>query len=201
MNLTFGSFISALSTTDDFIHCFSICRPRVVFVDHQLRERANSALMKISGLENSEIIILGHSELSGISSVCILCNKLRNSRVIQLQYPKDFSSDNKLPVFNLTQDDNRKHTAVVCFSSGTSSKPKGVELSHFNLIASLVGIRASDPVFYNRTTEECFFPLCATYIVTFHSKSSISFEILLSLFLQDSTQLPSCQHGSVRTSC
>ena len=142
---------------------------------------------EISGLENSEIVILGHLELSDISSVCIFRSQIRNSWIIRLQYRKDFSSDNKLPVFNLIQDDNCKHTAIVCFNSGTSGKPKGVELSHFNLIASLLGIRASDPVFYNSDNRGVFLP------PLYHISGSFSFKIypflwnLLTLFCR--TQL------------
>jgi 4-coumarate--CoA ligase len=52
----------------------------------------------------------------------------------------------------------------VCFSSGTSGKPKGVELTHFGLIASLAGIRSSDPSFYNAENRGVFFaPLCHIY--------------------------------------
>lgn len=52
----------------------------------------------------------------------------------------------------------------MCFSSGTSGKPKGVELTHFGLIASLAGIRSSDPSFYNAENRCVFFaPLCHIY--------------------------------------
>ena len=69
-----------------------------------------------------------------------------------------------LPVFDLSNLDGREHTAVVCFSSGTSGNTKAVELSHHNLISSLGGIRSSDPMFYNSESREVFFaPLCHIY--------------------------------------
>jgi long-subunit acyl-CoA synthetase (AMP-forming) len=60
-----------------------------------------------------------------------------------------FANYSELPVFDLSQNDERDITAFVYFSSGTSGKPKGVELTHYNLIASLAGIRSTDPSFYN----------------------------------------------------
>ncbi|KAM0277422.1 hypothetical protein ACHAQH_005784 [Verticillium albo-atrum] len=46
----------------------------------------------------------------------------------------------------------------MCFSSGTSGKPKGVILSHHNLIAQLVIVRATNPSTYNFRIREPFFP-------------------------------------------
>jgi len=51
--------INALSTKADFEHYFEICRPKLVVVDADLFNTAKAALMKISGLEAPEIIILG----------------------------------------------------------------------------------------------------------------------------------------------
>lgn len=69
-----------------------------------------------------------------------------------------------MPIFDLSADDNRNHTAAICFSSGTSGKPKGVELTHFNLLSSIAGIRWSDPVFYSSENRAAFFaPLCHIY--------------------------------------
>jgi len=107
-----------------------------------------------------------------------------------LQYPKDFESKDKHPVFDLSKGDNREHTAVVCFSSGTLGKPKGVELTHYNLIASLAGIRSSDPSFYNSENRGVFFaPLCHIY-----GKPPLFSGLRLRIDqipLQDSTQLVS----------
>ena len=46
----------------------------------------------------------------------------------------------------------------MCFSSGTSGKPKGVVLSHHNLIAYLLGVRSTNPFVHNCRTKEVFFP-------------------------------------------
>ena len=74
------------------------------------------------------------------------------------------SESAELPIFDLSERDNREFTAVVCFSSGTSGKPKAVELTHCNLIASLAGIRSTDPTFYHSGIRGVFFaPLCHIY--------------------------------------
>jgi acyl-coenzyme A synthetase/AMP-(fatty) acid ligase len=58
----------------------------------------------------------------------------------------------------LTGKDNSKVPAAICFSSGTSGKPKGVILSHYNLIAYLLAGRASTPFLNSSRSREVFFP-------------------------------------------
>lgn len=62
------------------------------------------------------------------------------------------------PPFDLTGKDNLKVPAAICFSSGTSGRPKAVVLSHHNLIAYLFGGRASSPFLNSSRTKEVFFP-------------------------------------------
>jgi 4-coumarate--CoA ligase len=74
-------------------------------------------------------------------------------------YPRDFVSyTESMAPFNLSETDNRKVPAGMCYSSGTSGKPKGVMLSHYNLIAYLLTIRASNPLTHNAHMREPFFP-------------------------------------------
>ena len=51
--------INALSTTQDFVHYFSICRPKFVFVDEGLWDVANAALHENHGLKSTQVIVLG----------------------------------------------------------------------------------------------------------------------------------------------
>ncbi|CAO2648201.1 Nn.00g074680.m01.CDS01 [Neocucurbitaria sp. VM-36] len=135
-----------LSTADDFVHYFTICKPKLVAIDPNLYETIAKALAKISSLRRIPVISLSgfHSELE--------------------TFPQNFNCQRRLPAFDLSASDNREHTAAICFSSGTSGKPKGVELSHHNLIASLAGIRYTDPAFYNSRGRGVFFaPLCHIY--------------------------------------
>jgi 4-coumarate--CoA ligase len=60
--------------------------------------------------------------------------------------------------FDLSQQDNRKVPACMCFSSGTSGKPKGVVLSHYSLIAYCLSLRATSPTTYHSGIREVWFP-------------------------------------------
>jgi len=51
-----------LSTTQDFVHYFSICRPKFVFVDKGLWDVANAALYEIQGLKATQVIVLGEGK-------------------------------------------------------------------------------------------------------------------------------------------
>lgn len=46
----------------------------------------------------------------------------------------------------------------MCFSSGTSGNPKGVQLSHHNIIAQLLTLRATNPFAHSIRMREAFFP-------------------------------------------
>jgi hypothetical protein len=54
-----GRLMNVLSTTQDFVHYFSICRPKFVFVDASLWDVANAALYEIHGLEATQVTVLG----------------------------------------------------------------------------------------------------------------------------------------------
>ncbi len=79
------------------------------------------------------------------------------------------SSDEMVPVYDLASEglDSRKTTAVVCFSSGTTGKVKGVRLSHYNLISNTLQMRCSLPALANSSAREVFFPpYCHIYGMT-----------------------------------
>lgn len=56
------------------------------------------------------------------------------------------SSAPDLPVFKLRPGENRQRLAFLSFSSGTTGKPKGVMISHFNVIANTL----QNAAFYGR---------------------------------------------------
>ncbi|OIW22662.1 luciferin 4-monooxygenase [Coniochaeta ligniaria NRRL 30616] len=61
------------------------------------------------------------------------------------------------PPLDLSQGDNRRFPAVICFSSGTSGLPKAAVISHHNLIAYLLVARATDPTMANSEQREVFY--------------------------------------------
>ncbi|KAI1843565.1 hypothetical protein JX266_010198 [Neoarthrinium moseri] len=77
-----------------------------------------------------------------------------------MKFPVDFESKEAvgIPPYDLSSVDNRTIPAAMVFSSGTSGKPKGVVLSHHNLIAHLLTVRTTNPFVYNAQVREVFYP-------------------------------------------
>ncbi|KIX97748.1 uncharacterized protein Z520_06526 [Fonsecaea multimorphosa CBS 102226] len=84
-------------------------------------------------------------------------------------FPDDIAGrtrDEVAAVYSLTSDrlSARTTAAVVCFSSGTTGKVKGVQLSHYNLISNVLQMRCSLPSLANSSQREVFFaPYCHIY--------------------------------------
>ncbi|KAK2775857.1 phenylacetyl- ligase [Colletotrichum kahawae] len=97
-----------------------------------------------------------HSHAARDASTLISRFGLREGDVFSLDFRS--SKENPVPTFNLSTRDNRKVPAGMCFSSGTSGKPKGVVFSHHNLIAYLLTLRATNPFTHNAYMREAFFP-------------------------------------------
>ncbi|KAF2025801.1 acyl-CoA synthetases/AMP-acid ligases II [Setomelanomma holmii] len=141
-----------LSTTDDFIHFLNVCEPKLVAIDPSLHESIKKALAQLSSSRPISVLSILGSDSCVPNVRRLLPNHICRCSLCVL------------PIFDLSTSDNREQTAAICFSSGTSGKPKGVELSHHNLISSLAGIRSSDPAFYNSQGRCVFFaPLCHIY--------------------------------------
>lgn len=77
-----------------------------------------------------------------------------------LQWTRDFFSSGTAPVYDLTGVDSSKVPAVICFSSGTSGKPKATQLTHYGLIAHILVIRASEHAMFNADQREVFYAPC-----------------------------------------
>jgi 4-coumarate--CoA ligase len=76
------------------------------------------------------------------------------------KFPQDIITSHTTPLapYDLSNRNNTKIPAGMVFSSGTSGKPKAVVLTHHNLIAHLLTIRATNPFTHNGHMKEVFFP-------------------------------------------
>lgn len=74
------------------------------------------------------------------------------------QFPRDFmAAKNTQPPVDLSAQDNTNFVAGICLSSGTSGKPKAVLLSHHNILAYILGSRASIPELVSLREREVFY--------------------------------------------
>lgn len=137
-----------MSTEYEVAHCLDISQPAVLAGDTTTWPTLFEAA-KRQGLSNPQTISLHGAQSPSKRDVSL--ESILNQRI-------------SLPAFDLSQRDNKEHTAVVCFSSGTSGKAKGVELSHHNLIASMLGLRATEAAYWGANIRGVFFaPLCHIY--------------------------------------
>lgn len=78
-------------------------------------------------------------------------------------FPEDVigkSNEQTIPPYSLegSSKSAKEAVAVICFSSGTTGKMKGVQLTHYNLVSNLLQYRTSIPYMANATSSEVFFP-------------------------------------------
>jgi len=83
--------MNALSTAEEFVHFFAICRPKLLVVEFSLLESANEALSRTSGLASTKFVILGRSPSTELAQVCILPSHKSSHHV-------EFNCDISFPV-------------------------------------------------------------------------------------------------------
>ncbi|KAF9735111.1 phenylacetyl- ligase [Paraphaeosphaeria minitans] len=140
--------VNPLSTEYEIAHFLEVSQPKVLAADADTWPALFGAAKRqnMTGLQTISL----HGAQSPFDKNCPLHSL--------------FTQKASLPAFDLSQRDSREHTAVVCFSSGTSGKAKGVELSHYNLVASMLVIRATEPNYWSAGIRGVFFaPLCHIY--------------------------------------
>lgn len=93
----------------------------------------------------------------GIAPTVIAIGEEIGGRTVSYPHSFDQSTDAMKP-FDLTGRDNRLQPAAICFSSGTSGSPKGVVMSHHNLLAQVLGLRSTNPFLHCSRVREVFFP-------------------------------------------
>ncbi|ORY09232.1 acyl-CoA synthetases/AMP-acid ligases II [Clohesyomyces aquaticus] len=143
--------VNPLSTEYEISHCLDISKPKVVAGDTETSLKISAAVKK--------------DAYNGIFAVSINDSQFELEKVVSLS--ELFDHKESLPPFDLSNRDSREHTAVVCFSSGTSGKAKGVELSHYNLVATMLTLRSTTPEYWSGSIRGVFFaPLCHIYGLT-----------------------------------
>ena len=144
------SAINPLTTKYELPHYFGVSAPTVIAVDSELVSNVEFALEQMKPTRVPKIVVLSKPE-----------NPARAARHNSFpQFPEDAVAETTKTIapYNLEGRDNRTVPAAMCFSSGTSGKPKGVLLSHYAIIAYLLTCRATNPFLYNAHIREVFFP-------------------------------------------
>ncbi|KAI1630501.1 acyl-CoA synthetases/AMP-acid ligases II [Exophiala viscosa] len=141
------SVVSSLATSSELVHYFAIAEPEIVATTPENYGKVMDALQISNECHRSPKCLL-------------IEDGFPNSRYPDhlLQFPRDVVKEGGplLPPFRLPKD-ARQVPAAMVFSSGTSGNPKGVLLSHYNLIGNLLSFRATDPLLYNGFQREVFF--------------------------------------------
>ncbi|KAF2814999.1 acyl-CoA synthetases/AMP-acid ligases II [Mytilinidion resinicola] len=141
--------VNPLSTSYEVAHCLGISEPKILVADSSTWPTLCGTMSLSVGIVFPSHLPLPRIEIDSFQAI---------------RLPNIFQTNNALPPMDLSERDSREHTACVCFSSGTSGKAKGVELSHYNLVATMAGIRPSDTTLWNETISQVFFaPLCHIY--------------------------------------
>ena len=146
-----AALVNPLSTSDELAHCMSICSPKLLAINPELVSTARKAFEQpaFTAVPTPNLLLF-NEKAPCTSSIRTLSDLGRTGE--------------QLPVLDLSGRDSREYTACVCYSSGTSGKPKGVELTHHNLLSSIASMRAGDPTFYYADSRSVFFaPLCHIY--------------------------------------
>lgn len=143
--------INSLATPYELVHYFSIAKPTVIAVDAALLPKVQKALRDApAGTTKPRIIVIEDGQH----------NQLTGPPAGLPKFPRDFIrfQCQSVAAFDLKGRDNSTVMAGMCFSSGTSGKPKGVMLSHHTLISQLLCSRATNPFLNNAHINEVFYP-------------------------------------------
>ncbi|KAL4861976.1 hypothetical protein BDV12DRAFT_179558 [Aspergillus spectabilis] len=140
--------LNIAATRGDISHTLEIVRPTHIATIVEKLGDVRAALASLS-LSNTKIVTVQ----TKVDSL--------------LQFPNDVmgkTAAESLPPHGLQGRSSKDVPSVICFSSGTTGKMKGVQLSHYNLIMNTIIMRTSMPTRVNSSVREVFFaPYCHIY--------------------------------------
>ncbi|OGM46632.1 hypothetical protein ABOM_004626 [Aspergillus bombycis] len=140
--------LNASSTAKDIAHAISLIRPSHIATAPSKLQDVKNALASSEIVDSKIFTVI--EKVPGLS-----------------QFPLDIMGTDdhqSLPPYELAGESAKTTTAAICFSSGTTGKIKGVELSHYNLIVNPLQMRNSMPSRFNSTVREVWFsPYCHIY--------------------------------------
>lgn len=158
--------MNPLATSYELVHYFETAKPKLIAVDGTLLPKVEAALKLMKLSTPPAVIVLQEPLIQTTTSLPQVRGKYQDICVVdqdlltRAKFPRDFISNVRklLAPYDLTDKDNTKVPVAMCFSSGTSGKPKGVVLSHHTLIAYLLTVRSTSPFLHSSRTREVFFP-------------------------------------------
>src|SRR5690606_14791859 len=104
-------------------------------------------------------LIKGETKLKGVYTFDDVANEKNWKEVLELG--KDTSNQNEVDERKLavTSDD----LATLIYTSGTTGKPKGVMLSHNNIVSNVLSSKLRVPFDYGQTKALSFLPVCHVF--------------------------------------
>ncbi|KIX93072.1 uncharacterized protein Z520_11129 [Fonsecaea multimorphosa CBS 102226] len=152
--LWLGAIFSPLNTSSlakDIAHALALVQPSHIAIDPSKLEAVNAAFQQLGWEESARPKVF---------------TVLRRSGNLKL-FPDDIAGqtpDQSLPPFDLGGRSTKDVTGLIVFSSGTTGKIKGVQLSHYNVVSNILQTRISMPWMMNHASREVFFPpYCHVY--------------------------------------
>ncbi|ETS80186.1 hypothetical protein PFICI_07715 [Pestalotiopsis fici W106-1] len=140
--------VNIVASAYELVHYITVTESRVVFCDSSAIEKVQEGIAMLpKNIAKPTVVGLGE----------------RGS--LSLAFPQDFvGAKEPMPPVDLSGQDNGKFVGGICFSSGTSGKPKAVLLSHRNILAYISGSRTTVPEHVNFKEREVFYaPLSHIY--------------------------------------
>ncbi|MDP7111795.1 MAG: AMP-binding protein, partial [Myxococcota bacterium] len=119
------------STTGQLTYIVNNCEARFLIVDNEARlNQVYEARERMRGIE--QVIVMDRLDLRGRDDACTLADLIRRGR----RYLRRSPDLAERQLAQLTPD----HEATYVYTSGTTGMPKGVVLTHGNLLAAVYGL-------------------------------------------------------------